>query len=79
MTGSLKHCPNCGSQVTGHPNKKFCNSTCKDRFHNETNPRGRFAHLKISKEEAAIRDAEEMHREAMDAQEASESPGGFFG
>lgn len=35
-----KKCPNCDKKVTGHPNKKFCNSKCKDRYHNRTNPRG---------------------------------------
>jgi hypothetical protein len=35
-----KHCPNCNRKVTGHPNKKFCGSKCKDRYHNRVNPRG---------------------------------------
>jgi len=39
------NCPNCGDPVIGHPNKKFCNQRCKDRYHNIRNPRGRFAHL----------------------------------
>lgn len=38
-----KKCPNCGRSVKGHPNKKFCNSSCKDRYHNRTNPRGYYA------------------------------------
>lgn len=41
----MKRCPNCGNRVIGHPNKKFCGSRCKDRFHNVHNPRGYFAHL----------------------------------
>lgn len=41
----MKNCPNCGNIVRGHPNKKFCGQRCKDRFHNENNPRGYFAHL----------------------------------
>jgi hypothetical protein len=32
---SEKLCPNCAKPVVGHPNKKFCSSTCKDRFHNQ--------------------------------------------
>jgi len=24
---------------------KFCSNRCKDRYHNLTNPRGKFAHL----------------------------------
>lgn len=35
-----RKCPNCSRRVSGHPNKKFCNSRCKDRYHNRTNPRG---------------------------------------
>lgn len=35
-----RKCPNCGAKITGHPNKKFCNSRCKDAYHNRTNPRG---------------------------------------
>jgi hypothetical protein len=35
-----KRCPNCGRTIVGHPNKRFCGSTCKDRHHNRTNPRG---------------------------------------
>lgn len=40
-----RKCPNCSRQIQGHPNKKFCGQRCKDRYHNVTNPRGRFAHL----------------------------------
>lgn len=40
-----RKCPNCGRPVVGHPNKKFCNSKCKDRYHNVRNPRGVYAHL----------------------------------
>ena len=35
-----RKCPSCGKPITGHPNKKFCGLTCKDRFHNTHNPRG---------------------------------------
>lgn len=41
-----RYCPNCLRKITGHKNKKFCNSRCKDRYHNLKNPRGIFAHLK---------------------------------
>lgn len=37
---SKRKCPNCSKVISGHPNKKFCNSRCKDRYHNRTNPRG---------------------------------------
>lgn len=43
--GGRKRCPHCGSAIKGHPNKKFCGPRCKDKFHNETNPRGYFRHL----------------------------------
>lgn len=33
-------CPTCGNRITGHPNKRFCGKRCKDRYHNEHNPRG---------------------------------------
>lgn len=36
----MKRCPQCQSQIKGHPNKKFCGSLCKDRYHNTHNPRG---------------------------------------
>ena len=36
----MKKCPNCNKKVIGHKNKKFCNSKCKDKFHNRNNPRG---------------------------------------
>lgn len=28
-----------------HPNRKFCCTKHKDKFHNENNPRGYFKHL----------------------------------
>jgi hypothetical protein len=28
-------CPTCTKPITGHPNKKFCDSRCKDRHHNK--------------------------------------------
>lgn len=33
-----------------HPSKKFCGPRCKDRFHNENNPRGIYAHLKNARD-----------------------------
>lgn len=41
-----RSCPDCGSAISGHPNKKFCGQKCKDHYHNIRNPRGMFAHLK---------------------------------
>ncbi|MBL4940357.1 MAG: hypothetical protein JKY81_01690 [Colwellia sp.] len=35
-----RKCPNCERSISGHPNKKFCGSRCKDKFHNKHNPRG---------------------------------------
>lgn len=35
-------CLQCGRK---HNRKKFCSNRCKDRYHNENNPRGKFAHL----------------------------------
>jgi hypothetical protein len=35
-----KPCPNCGKPVIGHPNKRFCETACKDRYWNRVNPRG---------------------------------------
>lgn len=32
-----KRCDNCGRP---HKRKRFCSNTCKDRYHNEHNPRG---------------------------------------
>jgi len=37
---SKRKCPNCNKSIQGHPNKKFCNSRCKDRYWNRVNPRG---------------------------------------
>jgi hypothetical protein len=37
---SKRLCPQCGSPIKGHPNKKFCNGKCKDQYHNRSNPRG---------------------------------------
>lgn len=33
----MKNCAQCGRH---HNRKKFCSNTCKDRYHNEHNPRG---------------------------------------
>lgn len=44
MSGE-KRCPTCHTPIKGHPNKRFCNSKCKDLYHNKNNPRGYYAHL----------------------------------
>jgi ribosomal protein S27AE len=44
-TTKKRRCPNCGKVVIGHPNKKFCKQKCRDRYHNDRNPRGFFSHL----------------------------------
>ena len=38
------NCIYCGAKIKS-PKKKFCSNKHKDKFHNETNPRGKFAHL----------------------------------
>lgn len=39
-------CDNCGcAYKKKHPSQRFHNRKCKDKFHNEHNPRGKFAHL----------------------------------
>lgn len=45
MQVATRRCPRCRNIVLGHPNKKFCGTKCKDRYHNDNNPRGKFAHL----------------------------------
>lgn len=35
-----RRCPLCNKIITGHPNKKFCNSKHRYRYHNIHNPRG---------------------------------------
>lgn len=35
-----KRCKGCAKTITGHANKRFCGSRCKDRYWNEVNPRG---------------------------------------
>jgi hypothetical protein len=40
MSDAAKVCPYCNGRFRGHPNKKFCGKVCKDRHHNEHNPRG---------------------------------------
>ena len=40
-----RRCPWCGNIVNGHPNKKFCNTKHKDKYHNNKNPRGIYKHL----------------------------------
>lgn len=38
----------CGSSIEHkHKNAKFLNQSHKDRYHNTTNPRGKFSHLKL--------------------------------
>lgn len=42
----------CGTSIEHkHPNAKFINLKHKDRYHNWTNPRGKFAHLNKESEE----------------------------
>ena len=41
-----KKCPYCNNKIIGHPNKKFCNQSHKDKYHNTVNPRGYYKHLK---------------------------------
>lgn len=45
MPAIIRQCPNCHKTVSGHPNKVFCNSNCRYKYHNRTNPRGYYAHL----------------------------------
>jgi len=44
-TVALHKCasPRCGKKTT---RPRFCSNRCKDKYHNWTNPRGKFAHLK---------------------------------
>jgi len=35
---STRRCPTCDSPIFGHPNKRFCGSKCKDRYHNQADP-----------------------------------------
>lgn len=51
MSQPVRLCPNCNKIVKGHPNKVYCNSRCKDKYHNTHNPRGYFAHLAHSNRE----------------------------
>ena len=44
MGGRMNRCLYCGNK-TNRP--KFCCNKHKDKYHNEHNPRGRFAHLKV--------------------------------
>lgn len=41
----MRNCKYCGAVLKGS-RRKFCSNKHKDKFHNETNPRGIFAHLK---------------------------------
>lgn len=40
-----KYCPKCGTEIVGHPNKRFCNSVCKDGYHNHIKAHGKGSHL----------------------------------
>lgn len=40
----MKYCLYCNRKIKP-PKKKFCCNKHKDKYHNETNPRGKFAHL----------------------------------
>ena len=40
----MKNCIYCGTKIKP-PKKRFCSNKHKDRYHNEHNPRGMFAHL----------------------------------
>ena len=41
----VRRCPWCNKVVVGHPNKKFCNTKHKDKYHNTKNHRGIYKHL----------------------------------
>ena len=41
-----RKCPECGMTIKGHPNKKFCCTKHKDRYHNRNNPRGYYSYLR---------------------------------
>lgn len=49
QNNKVKRCllSSCNKVITGHPNKKFCSTKHKDKFHNIHNPRGKFAHLNL--------------------------------
>lgn len=42
----MPKCENCGAN---HKRRRFCSNTCKDKFHNRTNPRGFQERTPISK------------------------------
>jgi hypothetical protein len=53
----MKRCRYCGAKMPGaHPNRQFCCQKHKDRYHNENNPRGYFAHLSKEKRSTEIYD-----------------------
>jgi hypothetical protein len=54
-------CPHCGALIKGHPNKVFCHSRCKDRYHNKRNPRGFQAARALDDDGEYSRHAETVH------------------
>ena len=50
----VKQCPTCGKAVK-NPRAKFCSNkgrgNCKDRYHNEVNPRGYGPQMRESRDE----------------------------
>lgn len=47
----------CALEECNNPARiKFCSNTCKDKYHNRHNPRGKFAHLAAKKNDDVIDD-----------------------
>lgn len=38
--GIPKTCPNCGKDVDGHANKKYCSAECREQYWDTVNPKG---------------------------------------
>ena len=53
----MRNCLYCGKKTN---RRKFCCNKHKDRFHNEHNPRGIYAHLK-DRENKAVWEMEDEH------------------